>query len=259
MRILIKLVVTALAVWVATVLVSGIHLHAHTTAGKITTLIVVALIFGIINAVLKPIAKTIGCLAYAVTFGLISIVVNGLLFWLTSWVAAWRLIGTTTTTTKPGQPQRDPEQHKPDDRHCQRSGDRTWQVVLSYIGDDVEGAERPDADQQDPAHQDASGQESGHRRNPKCLTRRLIHGDDGSGQKPGAGQQNACGARDEVTTVDRYSPYSAEDPESQTGAEHSNVRIDAVKPRLDHGDYPDERSQMLQRRLGPQPQRYGAG
>ena len=36
---------------------------------------------------LKPIAKTIGCLAYAVTFGLISIVVNGLLFWLTSWVA----------------------------------------------------------------------------------------------------------------------------------------------------------------------------
>src|SRR5258708_29856635 len=44
MKILIKLVVTALAVWVATVLVPGIHLHAHTTAGKITTLIVVALI-----------------------------------------------------------------------------------------------------------------------------------------------------------------------------------------------------------------------
>jgi putative membrane protein len=87
MRILIKLVVTALAVWVTTVLVSGIHLNAHTTAGKITTLIVVALIFGVINAVLKPIAKTVGCLAYAVTFGLISIVVNGLLFWLTSWVA----------------------------------------------------------------------------------------------------------------------------------------------------------------------------
>jgi putative membrane protein len=87
MRILIKLLGTAVAVWVATVLVSGIHVHAHTTAGKVTTLIVVALIFGVINAVLKPIAKTIGCLAYAVTFGLISIVVNGLLFWLTSWVA----------------------------------------------------------------------------------------------------------------------------------------------------------------------------
>ena len=71
----------------ATLLVPGIQLHAHTTAGKIGTLVVVALIFGIINAVLKPIAKTVGCLAYAATFGLISIVVNGLLFWLTSWVA----------------------------------------------------------------------------------------------------------------------------------------------------------------------------
>jgi putative membrane protein len=87
MRILIKLVITAVAVWVATLYVPGIHLHTHSTAGKITTLVVVALIFGVINAVLKPIAKAIGCLAYAVTFGLISIVVNGLLFWLTSWVA----------------------------------------------------------------------------------------------------------------------------------------------------------------------------
>ena len=87
MKILVKLVITAAAVWVATLLISGIQLHAHTTAGKIITLIVVALIFGVINAVLKPIAKTLGCLAYAVTFGLISIVVNGLLFWLTSWVA----------------------------------------------------------------------------------------------------------------------------------------------------------------------------
>ncbi len=87
MKILIKLVITAVAVWVTTLVISGIQLHAHTTAGKIATLIVVTLIFGLINAVLKPIAKTVGCLAYAVTFGLISIVVNGLLFWLTSWVA----------------------------------------------------------------------------------------------------------------------------------------------------------------------------
>ena len=87
MRFLIKLVITAAAVWVATIIVPGILLHAHTTTDKIATLIVVALIFGVINAVLKPIAKTLGCLAYAVTFGLISIVVNGLLFWLTSYVA----------------------------------------------------------------------------------------------------------------------------------------------------------------------------
>lgn len=87
MKILLKLIITAVAVWVATLVIPGIHLHTSSTSGKIGTLIVVALIFGIINAVLKPIAKTIGCLAYAITFGLISIVVNGLLFWLTSYLA----------------------------------------------------------------------------------------------------------------------------------------------------------------------------
>lgn len=87
MKILIKLIITAVAVWVATLVIPGIQLHTHSTAGKIGTVIVVALIFGIINAVLKPIAKAIGCLAYAITLGLISIVVNGLLFWLTSYVA----------------------------------------------------------------------------------------------------------------------------------------------------------------------------
>jgi putative membrane protein len=87
MKILVKLVITAAAVWVATLIVPGIHLHSHSTADKITTLIVVALIFGVVNAVLKPIAHAVGCLAYAATLGLISVVVNGLLFWLTSWVA----------------------------------------------------------------------------------------------------------------------------------------------------------------------------
>ncbi|MDR2984496.1 MAG: phage holin family protein [Nocardiopsaceae bacterium] len=87
MKLLIKLVVTAAAVWAATALISGIQVQTHSTSGKVATIVVVALIFGIINAVLKPIVKVVGCLAYAATFGLIAIVVNGLLFWLTSWVA----------------------------------------------------------------------------------------------------------------------------------------------------------------------------
>lgn len=87
MKILIKLVITAVALWVATLILPNyIHLGGH-GLHKILTLVVVAIIFGLINAVLKPIIKAIGCWAYALTFGLIAIVVNGLLFWLTSWVA----------------------------------------------------------------------------------------------------------------------------------------------------------------------------
>jgi putative membrane protein len=87
MKILLKLIITAVALWVATLVIPGIHLNTHSTTGKIGTLVVVALIFGVINAVLKPIVKAIGCFAYVITLGLISIVVNGLLFWLTSYIA----------------------------------------------------------------------------------------------------------------------------------------------------------------------------
>lgn len=86
MKILIHLVITAIAVWVATLLDHGIKVGGH-HFHKVETLIVIAIIFGLINAVLKPIIKAIGCWAYAITFGLIAIVVNGLLFWLTAWVA----------------------------------------------------------------------------------------------------------------------------------------------------------------------------
>jgi putative membrane protein len=87
MRTAIKIVITAVALWVATLIVPGISVHTHSAGGKIGTLVVVALIFGIVNAVLKPLVKAIGCLFYVLTLGLISLLVNGLLFLLTSWIA----------------------------------------------------------------------------------------------------------------------------------------------------------------------------
>jgi putative membrane protein len=79
--------VTAAALAVATWLVPGIELLTASTGKRVLTIIVVALIVGIVNAVIKPIVKTIGCLFYVLTLGLIGLVVNGLLLWLASWVA----------------------------------------------------------------------------------------------------------------------------------------------------------------------------
>jgi putative membrane protein len=67
--------------------VSGITLGPGSVWKKAGTLIVVALIFAIINAVLKPLIKVFGCAFYVLTLGLIALVVNGLLLWLTSVVA----------------------------------------------------------------------------------------------------------------------------------------------------------------------------
>src|SRR3954468_409502 len=87
MGILIRLVVSAVSLWIATLVIDGIHLTADSVPKKIGTLLAVAAIFGIVNAVLRPIIKVIGCGLYVLTLGLISIVVNALLFLLTSWIA----------------------------------------------------------------------------------------------------------------------------------------------------------------------------
>jgi putative membrane protein len=88
MGILIRLAITAVSLWIATLLIDGIQLTTDSVPGKIGTLLAVAVIFGIVNAVLRPIIKTIGCGLYVLTLGLIAIVVNGLLFLLTSWIAS---------------------------------------------------------------------------------------------------------------------------------------------------------------------------
>ncbi|GAA0737779.1 phage holin family protein [Dactylosporangium roseum] len=86
MGILIRLAVSAFTVWLATLVIPGITVEG-TTGRKVLTVVAVAAIFGIVNAVLRPIIKTIGCWAYILTLGLVSLVVNGLLLLLTSKIA----------------------------------------------------------------------------------------------------------------------------------------------------------------------------
>jgi putative membrane protein len=86
-RILIRIVAAAIALAVATAVVPGIELTTASAGSKILTLIAVALIFGVVNGILKPIVKAVGCAFYVLTLGLIALVVNALLLWLTSYLA----------------------------------------------------------------------------------------------------------------------------------------------------------------------------
>ncbi|MQA95113.1 MAG: phage holin family protein [Streptosporangiales bacterium] len=85
--ILIRILINAAALWVATALVDGISIESVATPRGALTLLVVAVIFGLVNAVIKPIVKTVGCLFYVLTLGLVALVVNALLFMLTGWLA----------------------------------------------------------------------------------------------------------------------------------------------------------------------------
>jgi putative membrane protein len=85
--IVLRLVCSALAVWISTLIIPGISVTAASIWGTIGTLLLVALIIGVVNAVIKPIVKLVGCGLYVLTLGLIALVVNGLLFWLVSWIS----------------------------------------------------------------------------------------------------------------------------------------------------------------------------
>ena len=87
MKLVLRILIPAAALGVAHLLISGIELRGGSDWSKAGTLILVALIFGIVNAVLKPIIKTVGCAFYVLTLGLAAIVVNALLLWLTSYIA----------------------------------------------------------------------------------------------------------------------------------------------------------------------------
>jgi putative membrane protein len=87
MRFLVRTAVSVAALWVATVLIGGIRLTGENTIGNALTLIAVAIIFGLVNAILEPLIKLFGCLCYAFTLGLIAFVVNALLFLLMDWIA----------------------------------------------------------------------------------------------------------------------------------------------------------------------------
>ncbi len=80
-RILLRLLINAIALWVAVQIVPGIH------ADKPLTIIIVALIFGVINAILRPIVAFFTCPMILVTLGLFIFVINAVMLWATAWIA----------------------------------------------------------------------------------------------------------------------------------------------------------------------------
>lgn len=82
MAFVVRLLVNAAALWVATQVVPGVGYR-----GGVLPFVVVALIFGIINATLRPLTKLLTCPIILLTLGLFTLVVNGLMLWLTSAVA----------------------------------------------------------------------------------------------------------------------------------------------------------------------------
>ncbi|MCW7941895.1 membrane protein [Streptomyces hygroscopicus] len=83
----VKTIANAGALAVAVWLLDKITLTGTSTGKKIGTLIVVALLFGLVNFLVKPIVKVLTFPLFILTLGLITLVVNALMLLLTSWLA----------------------------------------------------------------------------------------------------------------------------------------------------------------------------
>lgn len=80
-KLLIRLLINAVAIWAAAQLVDGVTLDTD----RIGAVLVVALVFGVVNAVLKPIVKFFSFPFIVVTLGIFSLVINAALFGLVAW------------------------------------------------------------------------------------------------------------------------------------------------------------------------------
>ena len=78
MNLLIRLIINALGLWLATRLVDGISFD-----GEIAFLFVVALVFGAVNTIVKPILMVLTFPFLIVTLGLFLLVLNAAMLWLT--------------------------------------------------------------------------------------------------------------------------------------------------------------------------------
>ncbi len=87
MNFLVKTIANAGALAVAVWLLDKITLTGDSTGKKIGTLIVVALLFGLVNFLVKPVVKLLSLPLLILTLGLFTLVVNALMLLLTSWLA----------------------------------------------------------------------------------------------------------------------------------------------------------------------------
>jgi len=87
----IRVVVNGVALWVAALVVNGVHLGEGDTSWttKTLTVLFVALIFGVINALIKPVVKLLSLPFIVLTLGLFTFIVNAFMLQITEWICGW--------------------------------------------------------------------------------------------------------------------------------------------------------------------------
>ncbi|WP_040798848.1 phage holin family protein [Nocardia higoensis] len=87
MQLVIRLIINAVAIWLAAAWVSGIDILSPDDAGtgaKIVVVLAIAALFTLVNALVKPIVQLLALPLILLTLGLFLLVINALMLWLTA-------------------------------------------------------------------------------------------------------------------------------------------------------------------------------
>jgi len=86
-RLIVRLLASAVALAVAAGLVDGISVGPGTNQERVLTLLGVAIIFGLVNAIVRPVLRLLTLPLVVLTLGLFLLVLNALMLLLTEWIA----------------------------------------------------------------------------------------------------------------------------------------------------------------------------
>lgn len=89
MRFVIRLVMNSVAIWLTSLLLSGVSLTESQGWDQVLVVGVVGLIFTLVNLIVKPIVSLFALPLTIITLGLFTLVVNALMLLLTSWLTSF--------------------------------------------------------------------------------------------------------------------------------------------------------------------------
>ena len=79
--------ITGLALWVVTLVLPGMNfVGGNSTIQTVGIVLVVAVVFGLVNAFIKPLVQVLSIPLYILTLGLFHVVINALMLWITAWI-----------------------------------------------------------------------------------------------------------------------------------------------------------------------------
>lgn len=101
MRFIIRVIINALALWITSWVLPGFTVstggtlslaQGNSTVATVLAFLFIGLIFGLVNALVKPIVALLSLPVTILTLGLFTLIINAAMLWLTAWLSSYTTV-----------------------------------------------------------------------------------------------------------------------------------------------------------------------